>query len=497
MGRIKKFSMACCVILLLSIIGCGSDTESTLSNIDAGNTNGESSGYITVTGILQTASLQTAALETDTDEGIRIGAAKEGSGDELTVVVIDNESNQTYSTTTSPGEEFSLEVPSESTYLVSIINDGSYVGPAVFDGSDSEVNTAITPSSDTELGSITVDTSSGYAMTSSVPDSVDDAVTAVATNGVPVGAGNDGKIQNDDITIRSDSDEDMDGIPNIFDADEDNDGIRDGIISMPSSAAVVSDVVESVHMDSNIWANHGTTSGAEDLIALRLHVVPQNGQESLISGVQCIDVPSSIEDVATVRWAGSLGDPVDYPAENSLWQDDTYNLYQTTTLTTEEWIVSIAPNAIMNVGDTFTIRVTYTDSTYEDFFVSTSYVLTDWARIASYNQTAMPTSEGTSDTPVTFSEDTLEVVITKIKDEDGNILEGLVYSLRYGESAYDASAERYLVPSAVTEAPVTDTGGATLTHTITTTDIMTYYVTPVAESADGQRNGEETWFKRE
>jgi hypothetical protein len=51
--------------------------------------------------------------------------------------------------------------------------------------------------------------------------------------------------------------------------------------------------------------------------------------------------------------------------------------------------------------------------------------------------------------------------------------------------------------------PTTFTDGAT-TITVDVDQLITsgfttgayYYITPVAESADGQRNGEETWFEK-
>jgi hypothetical protein len=230
-------------------------------------------------------------------------------------------------------------------------------------------------------------------------------------------------------------------------------------------------------------------------MAMRLHVVPIEGQEAMITGVQCIDVPATIADVATIRWASSLGDPSGYPTEGSLWSASTYNLYQTTTLDPEEWIISFTPRAEMEVGDTFTLRVTFTDDSYEDFFITTSYFIQDWARLASYNGTAMPTNAGTSTNPVTFSTDTLSIVINKATDEDGEILDGLRYSVRYG--SVDCGGGPCPVPSSPTETTVTDTGGDTLSFSFDTSTLGTYYVTPVAETADGQRNGEETWFTRQ
>jgi hypothetical protein len=413
-----------------------------------------------------------------------------------TVVAVSNSSNQTYRTTTAADGSFSLDLPADDTFLISYIHAGSYIGPTVFEGSGTEAYTALAPTESTDLGEITVDETGGYALSATAPAAIDETVTVVAADGVPVGAGNDGKTTQDDITEnRDDSDQDQDGIPNLFDADEDNDGVRNGITETPSGAEVVSDRVEAVFMSSNIWADHDTNEAAEDLIALRLHVEPVEGQEDSIASVQCIDVPGSIAAVATVRWAGSLGDPVDYPAEHSYWADADYQLYQTTTLDQEQWIISITPHAEMTVGDTFTIRVTYTDASYEDFFITTSYFIQDWAKLASYNGTPMPADAGTKTHPVTFDSDTLQVVITKATDEDGEILEGLRYSVACG--MVDCTGGTCPVPTNGTETQVEDTGGATLSYTIDTTTPGTYYVTPVAETADGQRNGEETWFTRQ
>lgn len=473
------------VTFALILVGCGGSNSTTASG-GGGDSGSSSSETVTITGTLSAGTIS---------GNLSFKAGEAASG--YSVVAVNNESNATYRATTAADGSFSLDVPSGSSYVVSLINNGSYVGPMVFDGSGSEVNTAVNPSADEDMGEITVDAASGYARVAEAPDSVNSDVTAVAVGGVPVGAGNDGKTEQSGITNRADSDKDMDGVPNIFDADEDNDGVRNGVASTPSGATVVSDYIETVMMSSNIWADHNTSESAANLIALRLHVIPVEGQEDQIASVECIDVPSSIADVATVRWADSLGAPVDYPDENSLWSDSSYGLYKTTTLSNEQWIISIKPGAIMSVGDTFTIRVTYTDASYEDFFVATSYVLTDWAKIVSYNGSEMPEDEGVNNNPIEFDSDELVIVFSKPLDEDGEILEGLSYSLTYGES--DCTGGTCAVPTSTStpeEAP-TDNGDGTFTSTVSTTSSATYYVTPVAESSDGQRNGEETWFTRQ
>jgi hypothetical protein len=482
----KPIKLACTAFLAF-VLGC-SGGSSGGGSTGGGSTGGDStSDTHTVSGTVLTGTISSLSARVTTSSA---------PAQEYTVVAVSNSSNKTYRTKTETNGTFELNLPSNESYLISYINNGSYIGPTVFEGSGTQAYTALEPTADADLGDITLDESSGYALTSAAPDDIDEDVTVVADDGVPVGAGNDGKTTQAGITEnRDDSDQDQDGVPNLFDADEDNDGVRNGILETPSAMSVESDYIEAVYMSSNIWADHDTSEAAEDLMALRLHVEPLEGQEDAIASVQCIDVPAAIADVATVRWAGSLGDPTDYPTENSLWRDSGYGLYQTTTLTPEKWIISIAPHAEMTVGDTFTIRVTYTDATYEDFFITTSFFIQDWAKIVSYNGTAMPAIEGIKTDPVEYDNDTLSIVFSKATDEDGEILDGLRYSVVYGR--VDCTGGTCPVPSSSTETSVTDIGGATLSFTIDTSVSGTYYVTPVAETADGQRNGEETWFTRQ
>lgn len=475
---------AICLVLIFPgyLMGCGQQGTGTSETPET-----SPSASITLSGTLSTGTISSA--------GIKASAAAA----EYLVVAVDNASGKTYYAETDSSGSFSLSVPEGVSYEVSLVNsDSEYFGPVVMAGdtSSSEVVMGITPSSDTDLGAVVVDAAKGMAQPSTAPSGLNTDDKATATAGVPAGAGSDGKEATSTAT-RDTKDMDRDGIPDIFDADEDGDGIRDGIASVPSCATVVSDTVEAVSMTSNIWADHNTSSPAEDIIQMRLHVYPKAGRESEISSVQCVSVPATIRDVAIIWDAGSLGSPTGYPAENTLWNTVSYNLYQTTTLSSNHWTVLLIPKAIMNVGDTFTIRVNYTGGGYQDFFVTTSYVLTDWAKIVNYNSTTMPASAGTSTSPVTFSASSLNIEFSKPLDEDGNILTGLSYSIVAGTSEYDATAGRYLVSSDSTETPVTDTGASTLTTTVTTSATGGWYITPVAESADGQRNGEECWFKKE
>lgn len=477
----------------LLVVSCGQQATTSSSSSSS------SSSTITLSGLL--------AEESSSDsKGIKNKGATDFT--EVTVVVIDNETNQTFRASADATGNFSIDnLPADGTYTVSLIDtgDSTYGVPIVFDGSGSTVNTAIAPSSDTDLGTVTIYSDDSYAKTANAPASVDTTITAFATNGVPKGAGNNGKTvissaSINSVTLVTGSDKDQDGIPNLYDGDEDNDGKPNGTSVVQSTKTVsgYSSNVESVYMSSNIWADHADPLEAKELIALRLHVVPQTGKETNIASVQCSGVPASISSVAEVRLADSLGAPNGYPTEGSLWSASSYGLYKTTTLSPEQWIISIRPNEDMSVGEFFTIKVTYTDATYEEFDLTIAYVLTDWARITMYNNVALPDNEGTKSLPVVTTEDSTQIEFAKPLDENGAILQGLTYSVIYGESTQGGNG-KYSVPITTTTISVPDTPLSTTLSALipTPTDGTTYYITPVAESADGQRNGAETWCTKQ
>jgi|GEM_PF-6120392 hypothetical protein len=484
----KKIIVYCLLLLcfgltcLLTVDGCGQQSSGTTTTTVPPTQN-----------IILSGSLSTGTITS----GVRATAVAAG----YNVVAIDNGSGKTYNGSTDASGNFSLSIPSGISYEVSLIDSNSeYFGPIVMSGnsSSSEVVMGLLPSTDTNLGSIVLDTSPSkqYAKPVVEPTAINAADKAVAVSGKPDGAANDGKTTFAGITTReSGADRDKDGIPNVFDADEDNDGIRNGIISTPIGATVVSNTVESVFLSSNIWARHGSSDAAKDAIAMWINVYAKTGKLDDIASVQCIDIPASIKDVATIRFSTSIGDPIGYPTEGSLWATSGHHLYKTTTLSRNQWIVSLTPRAIMNVGDIFTVRVTYTGGGYQDFFISTSYVLTDWSKILTYNNTTMPTTTGTNSSPEVFSADSLHLYFSKAKDEDGNILHGLTYSIRVGTCE---GAAPFGVPANVVETRLTDPGTSytSVEAIISTVTAETYYITPVAESS-GQRNGEETWFTRQ
>jgi len=482
----NKLSFWTIIFAIASLaIGCGSQVSTTTTTTTTLPTSG--SGAILLSGTLATGTISSAGL---TSYAVATG---------YDVVAIDNSSGQTYNAETDSSGNFSINVPEGSSYEISLVDgNANYFGPVVMmgDSSSPEVVMGITPTTDTSLGQIVLDSSKSMAKPATEPTSIiDSSDTAVATNGVPKGANSNGKDELTGITTRNGSDIDKDGIPNIFDADEDNDGIRNGIASTPVAATISSNTVEAVFITSNIWADHGTTSSAEDIIQMRIQVAPKSGMLNAIVSAEVIGVPTSIANVAIIWDASSLGAPTNYPAENTLWSSVNYKLYKTTTLSNNLWTVLLIPKAIMNVGDVFTIRVHYGPGNYQDFFINTAYVMTDWSKISTYNGITMPTTQGVKSDPVIFNSNSLQIVFSKPLDEDGNVLSGLTYSVTVGTCEGSAP---FGVPNNSYAIAVTDVPGAsTLSCTISTVTPETYYIVPVSESSDGQRNGEETWFTKQ
>lgn len=483
------------IIVLLSVVsclllvnyGCGQQGETpstTTTTVPAAN--------ISLSGTLTSGNISSAGIRTFSS-----------ALSDYKVVAIDNATGKTYPADTDTSGNFSITLPAKTSYEVSIIDSSSqYVGPIVMVGGagSSEVCMGIKPTDDINLGSIIADLTNKFAQPTSEPTSIANLLDlAKAVAGKPKGAGNNGKEEFSGITTReAGADFDKDGIPNLFDADEDNDGIRNGILAHPSSSTVSSNTVEAVYMNSNIWAEHGTAEEAKDVALITITVRAKTGKLSEILSAEVIDVPSSIKDVAVLRDSTSFGDPENYPAEWTAWENENHKLYKLESDNT--WKALFNPKGDMNVGDTFTIRVTYTGGSYQDFFITNSYFMTDWPRIITCEGTALPTSEGTKSSPKNLSASgtTLAISFTKPKDEDGNILEGLTYSVGYGTC--EASGGSYGVGTNTTSETVSDVSGASvLSHTLSniTTNAanQAYYVVPVAE-ANGQRNGAETWFTK-
>ena len=467
----------------------------TTTTTTSGNTTTSTSTTSTTT---STAAGATVSISGTLNEGLLYGAgafdvrAYGGELDGFSIVAIENGTGQTFFASSDASGIFTLEVSALGSYEISLIDDESnYFGPIIMagDSASNEVVMGIIPADDFDLGNISVDLANGAAQPTDEPTAMlnsDD--TAIATDGIPDGAGNNGTTvligeDNED----SGADTDNDGIPNLFDGDEDNDGIRNGISVESSTTDVVSDVIESAHLSMNIWSSHSATLDAASELNLRLIAYIVSGQEDNVSSVRVINPPTSIRNTARQMY-GSLGTLQETYTEQ-LWSEEGFKLYKTLLGDSAAYVVMVVPHSLPQLGDTFFVEVTLTDSSTEIHPLTVPYVLTDVSRVIEYNGTSALTNEGTMANPIGFSASSLEVVWTKPRYEDGTVIDGLSHSISYGTGE--------VVSSSNVEVDVTDTGGDTLTYTITTDAVATYNITPIAETADNQRNGQIIRFIKE
>lgn len=91
------------------------------------------------------------------------------------------------------------------------------------------------------LGNVTIDSAAGYATaqlnTRKWSRWVDEGREATATNGIPIGVGNFGRVQVSELGDGAPGDLDRDGVPNALDIDDDGDLVVDNLDPTPTGAA--------------------------------------------------------------------------------------------------------------------------------------------------------------------------------------------------------------------------------------------------------------------
>jgi hypothetical protein len=146
--------------------------------------------------------------------------------------------------------KFRLKPPSDRVTLQLRAGDGTYAGPIVIAGRGKSAIVGVKAGA--KLGKIKVKPGKGFAkLKRSLPQRfVDHGQKARAKGGVPIGAGNFGRVRSQNTHGGAPGDADLDGIPNPLDIDDDGDLILDDLDS--STAARVSQAANEFQLHSSL-----------------------------------------------------------------------------------------------------------------------------------------------------------------------------------------------------------------------------------------------------
>jgi hypothetical protein len=129
----------------------------------------------------------------------------------------------------APDGTFALRPPAQEVTLHLRARNGSYAGPIVVGGREHGKRAIVGLEAGAKLGKVEFSAEGGYAKVSkSLPKrAVDDQRQARAKNGIPIGAGNFGRVRSKPPRDSVVGDTDFDGIPDTLDIDDDGDLILD------------------------------------------------------------------------------------------------------------------------------------------------------------------------------------------------------------------------------------------------------------------------------
>ena len=497
--------------LSMGMQGCGQTTSTSTSSSGGSST---ASGLVSLTGKLLFGSIQTSSLGMlSIVPGSRPQAS---SSDTESVLAQSAKDGKIYYGTVDSSGNLSISVPSGEAIYIDVLKNGRFDGMFVATAEGSQDTMGIKPTTSTNLGNITIDESKGIALSSSsegISKIKDATLTARASSGVPVGAGNFGKGTGSKLgTGSADStklDEDRDGLPDFLDADNDGNGLVDEMDkdSKPESegAAGLTQIQQAtVFMNLKIDYDKTATFNRKTDTVLTLHV--QVKDPSKVSKVEVVDAPAYKDTATSVASSFTFPDH-DYPAEGTSWKSLGYKLVKATMGGATVWTMFISPVDNVSAGDTFHFRVTFTDGTTEDAVKMINYAFTNIPKLATVNGTAATAFTGTNGTisdPIGISSSTSDlsfpITWSRPLDESGIAINGMTYQMQ----VFYYNAAKQSIGQKNFDGPVDDaTGSVTMQTTLSlkSSDVTTeaaaiYQVDLTAQSKAGDNSAQKTDYKK-
>jgi hypothetical protein len=250
------------------------------------------------------------------------------------------------------------------------------------------------------------------------------------TTGMPVGANNVGKgtdSKTSNLNTDNPIDKDQDGMPDIFDAmnngaDLDNENADNRFDSVKGSDSISSAIM---FMNLKIDEENASTYTITDNAVIVLELQAKNA--SKISSVKAHLLHTNFKNSTLDRLPSSFTAIDTYPAENSNWSADSYNLYKVQDQDgSYRWTVLIKPqNNTFAPGNLVLLKVSLKDGTYEYYWLTINFKFQSIATCT--NTWTLGGSGKRSDPYVIADTGAQSFTWTHPKDELGNDLAGLNY----------------------------------------------------------------------
>jgi len=362
-----------------------------------------------------------------------------------TIVAQSDESGQLYRTQTDANGDFELPIPSDevgNTFVVTILGpDGRAVGPVVLKTTGQQGVTGLDMQRDADLGTINLPDDPGTQPITPGPDgdaaALADSRVAARLNddGAPLGSGCVGKGATAQATSTRASgtvDVDRDGLVDLFDADDDGDGLVDDLDKGDEWCGAPTDIHVNFFMNLKVSAElawvfySGTDAQIAEALAghtvITFEVQSEAGATRAIAAANLLETPGP----AYLPDAYLLGSGLS-------WRDAGYALQRST----DRFEAFVVPQAVMNAGDTFTLRVAFDDGSTVEVARMVNYVFKSIPALVQYGAPGAlsafdinhPTANGCPWAPLRFdATQNLVLVFRPPPDETGAPITGTDYT---------------------------------------------------------------------
>ena len=367
-----------------------------------------------------------------------------------TVIAQSDATGTLYRGETNADGDFKIEIPDDEaghSFVVTILGpDGRAVGPILIEQKGDQGVTGLALEKEAKFGTIELpaDPATAPILMGADGDAdgqADPALFArLNADGAPLGLAHFGKGEDAQAAgaVESTVDGDKDGLIDILDADDDGDGIVDDFDTESDASSKPSDYRVNFFMNLKINAENASTyyDGAATDVVSRLATDTVITFEVLIEP----SATRAITDAHLLETPGPAYLPIatkqNSPSGTGLWKDFGYAFDERS----DRWDAFAVPNEEMQAGDTFTLEVSFSDGTTEQYSRMINYVFKNIPKLMQYGTSGSLTAfdvnstsiNGTSSQPILIdTTQDLVLVFEPPPDETGAPIESMDYSFQF------------------------------------------------------------------